>query len=179
MQSLGLRLKLLRDEKSLKQDELAESLHCSRFSISNYENGRTLTHDMVIAYCTYFNVSADWLLGLTTDRSPGGSDLSKQVDALARLTVAAGGDPLSGDQLSALVDTLIAYYRRGAPAGNTPVQVTAQFLSAMRAVVQAAVDGTTSDLLTAANAVATAGLKSTDIMAASLATRLEDPPAAD
>lgn len=172
MNETAKKIRDLREDHDLLQDEMADILQCNRGSVSNYENGRNLPMDVIIAYCNYFRVSADWLLGLTTDRQPGGSNLSKQLDFLAKLTIAAGGDPLSSDRVSALAEALTVYYRHGAPAGNLPVQVTAQFLAAMRGVVQAAVDGTTDDLITATNAVVNAGLKGTDIMAASLKSRL-------
>ncbi|MDE6601173.1 MAG: helix-turn-helix domain-containing protein [Lachnospiraceae bacterium] len=41
MAEVGKNIKNLRKEKNLTQDELAERLHCTRQTISNYENGKS------------------------------------------------------------------------------------------------------------------------------------------
>ena len=121
MLTAGDRIRKLRQEKDLKQEELASAIQSSRFNISNYENGRPLPNEVLIAYARYFDVSTDWILGLTTDRKPGGSDLNAALDALASQVNASSGAPLTPDQLLQLLAALRAYYRAGAPAGNAPV----------------------------------------------------------
>lgn len=60
------KLKELRTNKKLSQTELAEKLGVSRGSISFYENGeRTADIDFVYKAAQFFNVSADYLLGLS------------------------------------------------------------------------------------------------------------------
>ncbi|MEA4928560.1 MAG: helix-turn-helix transcriptional regulator [Candidatus Limiplasma sp.] len=166
MQLLEERLRALRVENNLRQDTLANSLNCSRFSISNYENGRSITNDIIVSYCKYFHVSADWLLGLTTDRNPGGSDLSAKLETLASLTVAAGGDPLTADQLSALLDAYIRYYQHGAPAGNTPVSVLSAVLLRMGVALSALMGDQIAPVLAATNDVASAGLDAQQMLSA-------------
>lgn len=64
------KLKLLRKEKNLQQGELAKELGVSRGSISFYENGdRVPDIEFLSKASAYFDVSADWLLGLSDVRS--------------------------------------------------------------------------------------------------------------
>lgn len=64
----GDRLKLLRENKGLTQEELAETLEISEPQIWRYENGESKPRgDVVIKFATFFGVSADYLLGLTDD----------------------------------------------------------------------------------------------------------------
>lgn len=165
MQSVGDRIKRLRLEKNLKQSDLGETFKCGGVSISNYENGRNLSNDLLIAYANYFDVSTDWILGLTQDRKPGGSDLNASLDALAAQVNANGGTPITPDQLMQLITALRAYYRAGAPAGNAPVEVLSAFIAAMTDAVATARTGSAADLLVATNAVGTAGLSASNILA--------------
>ena len=62
----GERIKELRLEQGLTQSELAKAMNTTQKSISKYEREfLDLSTDMIIALCKYFNVSADYLLGLT------------------------------------------------------------------------------------------------------------------
>lgn len=63
---IGERLLLLRQEADLTQDELAAILKINKHSISSYERGRSEPSDEIkIAIAQYFNVSVDYLLGVT------------------------------------------------------------------------------------------------------------------
>lgn len=44
MADVGKNIKEIRKEKNLTQDDLAERLHCTRQTISNYENGKSEPH---------------------------------------------------------------------------------------------------------------------------------------
>lgn len=44
MADVGKNIKKIRKEKNLTQDDLAERLHCTRQTISNYENGKSEPH---------------------------------------------------------------------------------------------------------------------------------------
>lgn len=62
----GQRLYALRKQKKLSQDGLAAVLGVTHTQISDLEKGKTgTTLDKLFAICKYFNVSADYLLGLT------------------------------------------------------------------------------------------------------------------
>ena len=56
----------LREDHDLKQRELAQYLNCSQRVYSNYELGqRDIPTDVLIRLSTFYNVSVDYLLGLT------------------------------------------------------------------------------------------------------------------
>jgi transcriptional regulator with XRE-family HTH domain len=60
------RLKDLREDRDLKQRELAAFLNCSQQVYSNYELGqRDLPTDVLIRLADFYEVSTDYLLGLT------------------------------------------------------------------------------------------------------------------
>ena len=60
------RLKEIRTEKGLKQKELAQALGLTLQAICNYEAGiREPSLEMLVKMCKYFDVTADYLLGLT------------------------------------------------------------------------------------------------------------------
>ena len=61
----GQRIKELRLEKNLTQKQLAEILNTTQRTISKYESeSLDLNTDMIIKICKYFQVSADFILGL-------------------------------------------------------------------------------------------------------------------
>lgn len=60
---LSEKIKKLRAEKNLTQEQLAEKLQVSRSTISSWETGRSYPDlEMVIEICDCFNVSLDFLL---------------------------------------------------------------------------------------------------------------------
>lgn len=61
------RIKNLREEKDIKQEQLSKILNVQRSNISKYETGKILLReDQIINLCNFFNVSADYLLGLSS-----------------------------------------------------------------------------------------------------------------
>ena len=63
-----MRLKDLREDSDIKQKEIAEYLHIKQNTYSQYENGqRQLPIDVLIKLAKYYNVSTDYILGLTKD----------------------------------------------------------------------------------------------------------------
>ena len=63
-QLLAKRIKRIRRENDVTQDELANILNITRSSISKYENGINLAlTSYIIGFCKYFHVSADFVTG--------------------------------------------------------------------------------------------------------------------
>ena len=63
------RLRELRKEKGMTMKELGARFNMSESSISLYENGkRLLSQHLIEIFSKYFDVSADYLLGLTDER---------------------------------------------------------------------------------------------------------------
>ena len=60
------RLKNLREEKRLSQSQLAKALNLSQAAISFWEDGlRVPNAQIIILLAQYFEVTSDYLLGLT------------------------------------------------------------------------------------------------------------------
>ena len=66
MDKFAERLKELRLEKGITQDKLAAETGLSQAALANWENGRrSPTAAAVIVLAKYFNVTTDYLLGVT------------------------------------------------------------------------------------------------------------------
>lgn len=64
MSKISDRLKELRAEKNLSQNKLSELLGITRTTYANYEQGtREPSIEMIIKFCDFFDVSADYLIG--------------------------------------------------------------------------------------------------------------------
>lgn len=67
----GERLAELRKNKGLKQEELAERLGISKSALSKYERNVSEPDDKLkVKFAEFFNVSLDYLLGLTREECP-------------------------------------------------------------------------------------------------------------
>lgn len=67
----GERLAELRNSRDLSQEELGALLHLTQDTISNYERGKTKPDDETKKkIAEFFNVSLDYLLGLTREQIP-------------------------------------------------------------------------------------------------------------
>lgn len=72
------RLKQLRKENNMTQENLAEKLHLKRSVISKYESGSIpLTDGLIIEMTELFGVTADYLLGKSEPDSPFKIDLDQ------------------------------------------------------------------------------------------------------
>lgn len=64
---IGIKIKKLREEKGINQQQLAELLVTTQSNISHYEQGRVEPNLQTIKQLTeIFNVSADFLLDIET-----------------------------------------------------------------------------------------------------------------
>lgn len=65
------RIRNLREDKDLSQQELAGYLHCSQVCYSHYENGkRDIPTAVLMALADFYNTSVDYLLGRTPEKRP-------------------------------------------------------------------------------------------------------------
>lgn len=85
----GTRLKELRLEKKLTQQELADKLGLVKSSISAYEKSlKYPSVEVLIKMCTCFNVSSDYLLGLSDDKAFKNYDLTEeQMELITKMIV--------------------------------------------------------------------------------------------
>ena len=66
---LGEKLKALRTENHLRQDQVARLVNVEKSSISMYENDmRQPSYETLVRFANVFNVSTDYLLGRRNDR---------------------------------------------------------------------------------------------------------------
>ena len=60
------KLKQLRQENGVKQEEVAKAIGITKSAYSNYEQGiREPSFQILTKLCKYFDVSSDYLLGLS------------------------------------------------------------------------------------------------------------------
>lgn len=65
------RLKDLRNDKDLKQKDLAVYLNCTQVAYSRYELGqRDIPTEVLVALAKFYNTTTDYILGLTDDINP-------------------------------------------------------------------------------------------------------------
>lgn len=63
---MNLRIKEMREDRDIKQSELAELLKCSQVCYSRYENGqREIPLEALCILAEFYNTTTDYLLGLT------------------------------------------------------------------------------------------------------------------
>lgn len=63
------RLKDLREDNDLKQEAIAQMLEMTRQQYQLYESGkRQIPFDKIIKLTVYYNVSIDYIAGLTNDK---------------------------------------------------------------------------------------------------------------
>lgn len=89
--SFGSRLKELRTEKNFSQKQVASDMKISITAISQYESdSRFPNEEMLKRICKYYQISSDYLLGLTdTKHAPFSKEeakekmmMSKQMDLI-------------------------------------------------------------------------------------------------
>ena len=105
--NFNLRLKQLRQRHKLTQSELADILGLKPTAISNYESKRNEpSFDKLIALSKYFDVSCDYLLGISDAYLPvGGEVLDKDIVDFFNLYQQLS--PESASELKSYVEYLI------------------------------------------------------------------------
>ena len=67
---MGNRLRELRNEKGFSQTQLAIKFNLGKSTVSHYENSeRDIPSEMIIKFSEYFNVTADYFLGISSIRN--------------------------------------------------------------------------------------------------------------
>lgn len=65
------RLRDLRNDKDLRQLDIANYLNCTQAAYAHYELGkRDIPTEVLIALAKFYNTTTDYILGLTDDISP-------------------------------------------------------------------------------------------------------------
>ncbi len=93
--SFGSRIKTLRIEKRMSQAELASALGVSTNAVSQYETDKRFPDQKcIVKICRFFDVSSDYLLGLSDIPRASASltKLSKQCAEYSDVQIAAIND---------------------------------------------------------------------------------------
>ena len=65
------RIRDLREDRDLRQQDVAALLHCSQVTYSRYELGtRDIPVEMLIQLARLHNTSIDYLVGITDEKKP-------------------------------------------------------------------------------------------------------------
>lgn len=87
---LSIRLRQLRQDKHLRQDQVAYLVGVSKGAVSAYENDiRQPSYDVLIRLANLYRVSTDYLLGRTDDRTIDISGLTADEAAIISSLVAS------------------------------------------------------------------------------------------
>lgn len=71
IKTLGVRIRTIREDHEVMQKDLADALSVDQSTLSKFEQDKRIPSiNFVIAFCQYFNVSTDFLLGLSDDYRP-------------------------------------------------------------------------------------------------------------
>ena len=75
----GQRLREIREDRGKSRRAIADLLEVSKTQISDIENGKSGTNlDRFYFLCEYYQVSADYVLGITDDPTWRGAPLEEQ-----------------------------------------------------------------------------------------------------
>nr|PZN02741.1 MAG: XRE family transcriptional regulator [Bacillota bacterium] len=115
---IGERIKSLREERKITQQELARYLGVSQKTISNYENGeRSPDPDTLRKIADYFDVTVDYLLGRSNHRQltrKDERDIEKIIEETRQRIENTEGLMLDGEILCQEdVDAIISAMRVG------------------------------------------------------------------
>lgn len=62
------KIRYLRERKGLKQEDVAKLLDTTQQQYSRYENGTEMPYSLLIKLALFYNVSTDYILGLTNKK---------------------------------------------------------------------------------------------------------------
>lgn len=96
------RIRQLRKIKNMNQVDLCNKLNISQSALSQWENGGNITAKSIDGLCSVFQVSADYLLGLTDD-----AEAEEDVSRIAKSgNLLSHAKDMSDDQLDIVIDLL-------------------------------------------------------------------------
>ena len=79
-QSVAMRLKLLRTEEGMTQNEIAEKLGVTQQTYSKYEKGTSNIDSVILTkICNLYGVTADYVLGIAPTKGADLETLIKRV----------------------------------------------------------------------------------------------------
>lgn len=117
MATIGERIKTLRTASNLNQEEFGKQFGLVKSTVSLYENGKSTPDDETKKkICEKYNVSMDWLYGLTVDYLLGTERSEKQEGVMMNLRKLRERAGLSQEELAKklkISQKSISKYERG------------------------------------------------------------------
>ncbi|MFM1633182.1 helix-turn-helix domain-containing protein [Streptococcus mutans] len=107
------RLKELRLNANLTQQELANTIGIKQQSYAQYENGKTVPRNKTLEkLADFFGVTTDYLLGKTNIKKeiPEGEELEKELDRAIDNSVGFEGKPVSDRDRETIKRVLREYF---------------------------------------------------------------------
>lgn len=101
MNNLGRRIRQLRKEKGITQEELGKLFNLRKSTISQYESGKSNPdYDTLVKISKYFNCSIDYLLGKSDYRTPLPPNAIPvgKTKSIPILGVIRAGEPIYADE---------------------------------------------------------------------------------
>ena len=174
MEVFARRLRQLRMDAGEKQTDLQAALHCSQGMVSSYENGREPPYDLLVQIAQHYDVTADYLLGLSASKQAGSGLLMNTINRSAAASEASGVAPISAEDLQQLLQQLQAYAAGAQTAGTLPIKTAYQLITGMTALLAAMNSGSASAVIDANNELLSAVLSVSNITTAHLNAAKED-----
>lgn len=106
------RLKQLREEKKLSQEEVAKKIGVGRTTYAMYEQGnRQPDYDILIAIAEFYEVSVDYLIGRDVPRWANQKDIVDLYNMLeSNVNMAYGGEDLTDEEKQRVKDILTGIF---------------------------------------------------------------------
>lgn len=104
------RLRELREDKDLTLEDIGAKIGATPQTVGRYETGRRhLSDDLIATFCQLYEVTADYLLGLSNSPWP----VVSEMDTAILTAYHAAPDEIKG-----IVDHALAPYKQVAPGGR-------------------------------------------------------------
>lgn len=140
MEAFSKHLKQLRLEAALKQEDLCTVLKISQSMMSAYENGREPPYDVLISIARYFNVTTDYLLGVSQERMPAMDELTAAVTQAARAAHDHGAPAVTAAKIAALSRSLASALVDGRPGAPEVAALVRQLVDGSQQILDAIAD---------------------------------------
>ena len=117
---IGQRIKEIRTDHKMSQTELAAKIKVSQQTITKWETGKAEPSSSALeSIAKYFNVSTDYLLGLTDQRKTD-QQVEADLDHAINEARSFDGKPISDRDRKVVKDILRSYFKiKALPINNT------------------------------------------------------------
>ena len=151
MEAFSKRLRQLRLESGLKQEDLCADLNLSRGIVSAYEHGREPSFDTLVALARYFNVTTDYMLGVSQERAPTLDELTSAVTLADKAASDHDAPAVTASRITALARSLAAALDGGCPGAPEAAALSRQLVDGLQLVVDAIAARSAAQVLDAVN----------------------------